>query len=77
MTPMALHHKRQQKMVKMTMKHFVLLYKMDSSQNRDTRTYPVMGNHESYGLASQASTEYAQDDETFRAALQNGLLAKS
>ena len=43
----------------------------------DTQTYPVMGNHESYGLALQASAEYGQaDDETFRAALQNGLLAK-
>ena len=47
-------------------------------QNRDTLTYPVMGNNDSYGLASQASAEYGQeDDETFRAALQNGLLAKS
>ena len=37
-----------------------------------------MGNHDSYGLASQALAEYAQeDDETFRAALQNGLLEKT
>ena len=45
------------------------------SQNRDTQSYPVVSNHD-YSLASQASAEYAQeDDETFRAALQNGLLA--
>ena len=79
--------------------NFVLLYRIVYSQNRDTKTYPVVGNHDSsrlasqasaehirlwaimtpmgHGLASQASAEYAQDDETFRAALQNGLLAKS
>ena len=77
MTPMALHHKCQQNMLK-TMKHLVLLYKMVYSQNRDTQTYQVMGNHNSYGLASKASAEYGQEeDELFRAALQNGLLAKS
>ena len=42
------------------------------SQNRNTQACSVVGNHASYGLASQAS---AEDDETFRAALQNGLLA--
>ncbi len=47
---------------------------MHSSQNSDTK----MGNHDSYSLASQASAEYGQeDDETFRAALKDGLLAKS
>ena len=47
------------------------------SQNRDTLTCPVMDNHVSDGLASQALAEYGQDDdETFRAALQNGLLTK-
>ncbi len=72
----ALHHKRQHNMLKKMMKHFVLLYKMVYSQNRDTQTYSVVGNHDSHGLASQASAEYGQeDDETFRAALQNGLLA--
>ena len=36
-----------------------------------------MGNHD-HSLAPQASAEYAQEeDETFRAALQDGLLAKS
>jgi hypothetical protein len=75
---MALHHKRQQNMLKKMMKHFVLLYKMVNSQNRDTQTYPVMGNHDSHGLASQAPAEYAKkNDETFRAALQDGLLAES
>jgi D-lyxose ketol-isomerase len=53
MTPMALHHKHQQNMVKKMMKHFVLLYKMVYSQNRDTQSCPVMGNHDSYSLASQ------------------------
>ena len=44
--------------------------KMVFSQNRDTRTYPVMGNRVFHGLASQASAEYGQeDDETFRSAL--------
>ena len=60
------------------MKDFVLLYKMLHSQNRDTLTCPVMGNHDSDGLASQVSAEHGQeDDETFRAALQNGLLKKT
>jgi BarA-like signal transduction histidine kinase len=36
MNPMALHHKRQQNMLKTT-KHFVLLYKMVYSQNRDQK----------------------------------------
>jgi hypothetical protein len=68
MTPIALDHRSQENMLK-TMKHFVLLYKMVYSQNRDSQTYPVTGNDDSYGLASQASAEYAQeDDETFRAA---------
>jgi hypothetical protein len=79
MTPMALHHKRQLTMVKKMMKHFVLLCKMVYSQNSDTKTCQVMDNHDSYGLqvASQESAENGQkDDETFRAALQNGLLTK-
>jgi hypothetical protein len=59
---MAKHHKREQNMVEKTMKHFVLLYKMVYSQNRDTQTYPVMGNRDSFGLASQASAEYGQED---------------
>jgi hypothetical protein len=40
-------------------------------QNRDTQTYPVLGNHDSYYLSTQASAEYGQKDKTFRAALQN------
>ena len=77
MIPKALNHMRQLNMVK-KMKPFVLLYKMIYQQNRDTRTFPIIGNRDSYGLASQASAEYGhEDDETFRAALQNGLLAKS
>jgi hypothetical protein len=65
-------------MVKKMMKHFVLLYKMVYLQNSDTNIYQVMGNHDSYSPALQALVQYAQeDDETFRAALQNGILAKS
>jgi hypothetical protein len=38
------------------------------SQNRDSQTYPVMCNRDFYSLASSAKAEYAQEDETFRAA---------
>ena len=60
------------------LRNFKLLYKTVYSQNHDPITCQVMGNQDSYGLASQASAEYAQeDDETFRAALQNDLLEKT
>ena len=42
-------------------------------QNRDTQSYPLLGNHDSYSLASQASAEYGLKDKTYRAALQNCL----
>ncbi len=60
-----------------TMKHFVLLYKMVYLQNRYSQTYLVIGNDDSHGLASQASAEYAQeDDEPFRAAFTKWLTRK-
>ena len=42
-------------------------------QNRDTQSYPILGNFDSYSLATQASAEYGVSDKTFRAALQKGL----
>jgi hypothetical protein len=42
-------------------------------QNRDTQSYPILGNFNSYSLATQASGEYGLSDRTFRAALQKGL----
>ena len=42
-------------------------------QNRDVQAYPLLGNHDTYSLATQASGEYGQKDKTYRAALQNCL----
>ena len=42
-------------------------------QNRDTQSYPILGNFNSYSLATQASAEYGLSDKSFRVALQKGL----
>jgi len=42
-------------------------------QNRDTQSYPILGNFNSYSLATQASAEYGLSDKSFRAALQKSL----
>jgi hypothetical protein len=40
-------------------------------QNRDTQSYPILGNHKEYYLAKQSTAEYGEKDKTFRSALQN------